>query len=69
MILKTHNQPNITMYIQNRRDRSKFKGCSPLQFRYLSGCNLTGNRQQSATFHTVTVIGHSNGRNREIKSK
>lgn len=26
------------MYIQNRRDGSKFNGCSPLQF----ACNLTG---------------------------
>lgn len=30
MKLKKHEP--LTMYIQNRRDSSKFKGCSPLQF-------------------------------------
>lgn len=29
MKLKMHEP--LTMYIQNRRDSSKFKGCSPLQ--------------------------------------
>jgi len=29
--------------------KRKFKGCSPLQLL----CNLTGNRPQSATFHTA----------------
>lgn len=28
----------LTMYKNNSRDSSKFKGCSPLQF----SCNLTG---------------------------
>ena len=37
------------MYIQNRRNSSKFKGCSPLKLL----CNLKGNRPQSATFHTA----------------
>ena len=37
------------LYIQNGRDCSKFKDCSPLQLL----CNLTGNRPQSATFHTA----------------
>ena len=41
----------VTMYKNNSRDSSKFKGCSPLQLL----CNLTGNRPQSATFHTANV--------------
>ena len=40
------------MYKNNSRNSSKFKGGSPLQL----SCNLTGNRPQSATFHTATVI-------------
>jgi hypothetical protein len=40
------------MYIQNRRDSSKFKGCSPLQLL----CSWIENRTQSATFHTANVV-------------
>jgi len=40
---------HTTRGIKNCRDSRLFKGCSPLQ--YL--CNLTGNRPQSATFHTA----------------
>gem|GEM_PF-4900702 len=32
MKLKMHEP--LTMYIQNRRDSSNFKGCTPLQNRY-----------------------------------
>jgi hypothetical protein len=42
-----------TRGIKNCRYSRLFKGCSPLQLL----CNLTGNRTQSATFHTATV-GH-----------
>jgi hypothetical protein len=35
MALLKNNQP-ITMYIKNKRDSSKFNGCSPLQL----SCNL-----------------------------
>jgi len=38
-----------TRGIKNSRDSRLLKGCSPLQLL----CNLTGNRPQSATFHTV----------------
>ena len=38
-----------TRGIKNCRNSSLFKGCSPLQLL----CNLTGNRPQSATFHTA----------------
>ena len=39
-----------TRGIKNCRDSRLFKVCSPLQLL----CNLTGNRPQSATFHTAT---------------
>lgn len=39
----------ITRGIKNCRDSRLFKGCSPLQ----PLCSLTGNRSQSATFHTA----------------
>jgi len=39
----------VTRGIKNCRDSRLFKGCSPLQLL----CNLTGNRPQSATFHTA----------------
>jgi len=38
-----------TRGIKNCRDSRLFKGCIPLQFL----CNLTGNRPQTATFHTA----------------
>jgi hypothetical protein len=38
-----------TRGIKNCRDSRLFKGFSPLQLL----CNLTGNRLQSATFHTA----------------
>ena len=41
----------ITRGIKNCRDSRLFKNCSPLQLLR----NLTGNRPQSATFHTATV--------------
>jgi len=43
------NAQLLTSGIKNCRDSSKFKGCSPLQLL----CYLTGNRPQSATFHTA----------------
>ena len=45
---KNEPQP-ITRGIKNCRDSRLFKGCSPLQLL----CILTGNRPQSATFHTA----------------
>ena len=47
------SQP-LTRGIKNCRDSRLFKGCIPLQLL----CNLIGNRPQSATFHTATVISH-----------
>src|SRR5690554_4018982 len=44
----------LTCGIKNCRDSRLFKGCSPLQLL----CNLTGNRPQSATFHTATVTAN-----------
>ena len=45
------------MYIQNRRDSSKFKGCSPLQF-----CNgLIVLKSAIAYLHILTVVGHLTG--------
>jgi len=38
----------LTRGIKNCRICGKFKGCSPHQL----SCRLTGNRPQSATFHT-----------------
>ena len=32
-LLRKNNSQHLTMYIQNRRDSSKFNGCSPLQIR------------------------------------
>jgi len=43
----------VTRGIKNCRDSRLFKGCSPLQLL----CNLTGNRPQSATFHTADRYG------------
>ena len=43
----------LTRGIKNCRDSKLFKGCSPLQLL----CNLTGNRPQSATFHTAKRYG------------
>jgi len=44
------NKPQrTTRGIKNCLDSSLFTGCSPLQHL----CNLTGNRPQSATFHTA----------------
>lgn len=40
--------------IKNCRDSRLFKGCSPLQLLR----NLTGNRPQSATFHTADRYVH-----------
>jgi hypothetical protein len=45
----------ITRGIKNCRDSRLFNGCSPLQLLR----NLTGNRPQSATFHTANVSGHA----------
>jgi len=39
----------LTRGIKNSRDSMLFKGYSPLQLL----CNLTGDRPQSATFHTA----------------
>ena len=39
--------------IKNCRDSRLLKGCIPLQLL----CNLTGNRPQSATFHTAKRVG------------
>jgi len=47
---------SLTRGIKNCRDSRLFKGFSPLQLLY----NLTGNRPQSATFHTATVVRHAN---------
>lgn len=47
--LTDKNAQLLTSGIKNCRVSSKFKGCSPLQLL----CNLTGNRTQSATFHTA----------------
>ena len=52
--LRKHDR--TTRGIKNCRDSWLFRGCSPLQLL----CNLTGNRPQSATFHTAIVIGHNN---------
>ncbi len=41
----------LTRGIKNCRFSRLFKVCSPLQLL----CNLTGNRPQSATFHTANV--------------
>jgi len=49
MIYHFKKQQHPTRGIKNCRDSRLFKGCSPLQ----SLCNLTGNRPQSATFHTA----------------
>ena len=37
MIINTNKCQAVTMYKNNSRDSSKFKGCSPLQL----SCNLT----------------------------
>ncbi len=49
-----NNNDATTRGIKNCRDSRLFKGCSPLQLL----CNLTGNRPQSATFHTANVRKH-----------
>ena len=46
-----------TMYIANRRDSSKFNGCSPLQLLF----GLIGLKPQSPTCHILTVVS-GNGR-------
>jgi len=46
---KRKKPETLTRGIKNCRDSRLFKGCSPLQLL----CNLTGNRPQSATFHTA----------------
>ncbi len=51
-ITKNKKAERITRGIKNCRGSRLFKGCSPLQLL----CNLTGNRPQSATFHTATVV-------------
>jgi hypothetical protein len=43
----------LTRGIKNCRFSRLIKGCSPLQLL----CNLTGNRPQSATFHTAKRYG------------
>lgn len=43
------------MNIQNWRNSSKFNGCSPLQSRSKSECNLIGKRSQTATNLTANV--------------
>lgn len=43
------NTERLTRGIKNCRDSRLFKGCSPLELL----CNSTGNRPQSATFHTA----------------
>ncbi|MCU4177725.1 hypothetical protein [Carboxylicivirga sp. N1Y90] len=48
------NNETPTRGIKNCRDSRLFMGCSPLQLM----CNLTGNRPQSATFHTATVVAN-----------
>ena len=53
MILNKNQQ--VTRGIKNCRFSRLFKGCSPLQ----PLCNLIGNRPQSATFHTATVVCHA----------
>jgi hypothetical protein len=45
------------MYIQNRRDGSKFKGCSPLQL--LNG--LTSIKPAIAYFAYTTTLGQISG--------
>ena len=51
----TKEKRHITRGIKNCRDSRLFKGCSPLQLL----CNLIGNRPQSATFHTATVVANN----------
>ncbi len=48
--LTDKNAQLLTRGIKNCRDSRLFKGFSPLQL----SCNLTGNRPQSATFHTAS---------------
>jgi len=55
----------ITRGIKNCRGSRLFKGCSPLQHL----CNLTGNRPQSATFHTATVGRHCKKTVHETKNQ
>jgi len=50
---RKERQP-VTRGIKNCQVSRLFKDCSPLQLL----CNLTGNRPQSATFNTATVIAH-----------
>jgi len=45
----------VTRGIKNCRDIRLFKVCSPLQLL----CNLTGNRPQTATFHTAKRYGQA----------
>jgi acetone carboxylase gamma subunit len=49
MTKKEKKHDRTTRGIKNCRDSRLFKGCSPLQLL----CSLTGNRPQSATFHTA----------------
>ncbi len=53
--MKDKEPQPITRGIKNCRDSRLFMGCSPLQLL----CNLTGNRPQSATFHTANRRGYS----------
>jgi hypothetical protein len=51
---KENKAEPLTRGIKNCRVSRLFKGCSPLQ----PLCNLTGNRPQSATFHTANVTSN-----------
>ena len=54
MVAEQKKHEPLTHDIKNCRDSRLFKGCVPLQLLR----NLTGNRPQSATFHTANVGGH-----------
>ena len=47
--MRIEKHETLTRGIKNCLDSRLLKGCSPLQFL----CNLTGNRPQTATFHTA----------------
>lgn len=47
-----NNNQRLTMYKNNSQDYSKFKIYNSFQL----SCNLIGNRLQSATFNTPTVM-------------
>jgi hypothetical protein len=49
MVAEQKKHEPLTHDIKNCRDSRLFKGCVPLQLLR----NLTGNRPQSATFHTT----------------